>query len=156
MLIAIRLSHERIRILPKLLANFRMVLEIRLQSRMALHKFPIVDQGWIFADLFADLTMIIQETVKIGRFPAFGITILSVGIAVVSTGITILSVGVAILSVGVAILSTSITVLSTGIAILSVGIPISSAGIAVLSVGIAISSASIAVARVVIAVVAVL
>jgi hypothetical protein len=86
-----------------------MVLEVRLQSWMALHKFSLVHQGGIFANLFADLTMFIKESVKISRFPAFGITVLS---AVIPIAIPIARIAIFSISIGIAISCVVITISS--------------------------------------------
>ncbi|MFZ0270869.1 MAG: hypothetical protein WB524_25515 [Acidobacteriaceae bacterium] len=92
------LPHEGVRVLPYLVANSRVVLEISFENRMILHKLSIVQQGRIFANLFGNFTMVIQEPIKTRHVSAIVIAIRhvsAVGIAIGSTGITIAQVRVA-------------------------------------------------------------
>jgi hypothetical protein len=64
---------------------------------MVLHKVSIVKQGRIFANLFGNFTMSIQESVKIRNVSAIAIAIRhisAIGIAILSTGIAIAQVRV--------------------------------------------------------------
>jgi hypothetical protein len=63
--VGIFLVHEGARILPYLVANAGVVPEVSFESRMVPHKISIVQQGRVFANLFGDFAMFIQESVEI-------------------------------------------------------------------------------------------
>src|SRR6516162_9881804 len=58
------LLHEGSRIRLELLANFRVLLQILLQCRMALHEMLVVHERWILAQLLGDFRMAIEESVS--------------------------------------------------------------------------------------------
>ncbi len=81
------LPHEGIRVLPYLVANSRVVLKVRFEGRMVPQEISIVQQGRIFANLFGNFTMTIEEPVETRHVSAVAIsasvTIAHVRIAVV-------------------------------------------------------------------------
>src|SRR5580704_14784374 len=66
---------------------------------MALHEFPIIQQGRILANLFGDFAMFIQEPVEFRTVPVVGITISSVGIAISSASISVACVMIAVVEI---------------------------------------------------------
>src|SRR6516164_3278677 len=63
------LLHEGSRIRLELLANFRVLLQILLQCRMALHEMLVVHERRIFVQLLGDFRMAIQESVRSRDWP---------------------------------------------------------------------------------------
>ena len=92
------LPHEGIRVLPYLIANSRVVLEVSLQSRMVPHEISIVQQGRVFAYLLGNFTMSIEESIKTCHVSAIVIVIrhvCAIVIAIWPTNIMIAHVRIA-------------------------------------------------------------
>src|SRR5713101_1125583 len=70
--------HESGRVLAELLPDFRMLLQIFLQSGMVLNPLFVVDQRRILAQLFRDLRMAVQEPVHARQFPPGRVIVLRV------------------------------------------------------------------------------
>src|SRR5580658_6727970 len=64
------LTHEGVRIGFNLFAYRRMILQISLQSRMAVHKIFVIYQRGIFANIVRDFGMAVQEAIKVREFLA--------------------------------------------------------------------------------------
>src|SRR3984885_6598674 len=72
---ALLLVHEGIRILLVLLANSRMIGQELLQIRVALHKFLVVYQRRIFAQLLRNLGMAVHKMVHVRQLTAGHVSI---------------------------------------------------------------------------------
>src|SRR5271170_2400387 len=59
------LTHERVRIRFDLFAYRRMILQISLQGRMAVHKIIVIYQRGILADVAGDFGMAVQELIEV-------------------------------------------------------------------------------------------
>src|SRR5277367_1955939 len=64
------LTHEGVRLSLDLLAYRRMILQISLQSRMAIHKILVIYQRGIFANVARDFGMAVQEAIEVRKFLA--------------------------------------------------------------------------------------
>src|SRR6266446_6073331 len=73
--VALLSPHEGARVLPELLADFGMLLQILLQRRMVFDPVSVVDQRRILAQLFRDLPMAVQEPVHARQLPPSRIVI---------------------------------------------------------------------------------
>src|ERR1700688_3590834 len=72
------LAHKSVRIFAHLLANFRLLLQKRLQRGMLVHKFPVVYERGILADLLGYFPMAFRELVEACQFtPASRVVVTS-------------------------------------------------------------------------------
>src|ERR1700733_200694 len=67
--IAVFVPHERIRMVFKLLADLRMVLQVGVERRMIFCKFSVVYERRIFAKLLGDFAVTIKELIEARQFP---------------------------------------------------------------------------------------
>src|ERR1700722_2270639 len=137
--VAIFLAHERVWILPQLVANSRMVSEKILQRRMALHEFSVVRERRILAHLFGNLTMSIEEAVELRQIPAVSVAlgISGVGSPSLSAVIAISCVPVScvpISCVGVCAVGVTIAIGVSAVGIWSAGIAVAYAVVTVVSI----------------------
>jgi hypothetical protein len=117
--VGIFLPHEGARVLPYLIANSGVVLEVSLQSWMVPYKLSIVDERRVFAHLFRDFTMSIQESIKTCHVSAI---VVAIRVSAVGIAICVPAVGIAICvpAVGIAILSTGITIAQVPVAAVAI------------------------------------
>lgn len=133
--VAVCETHEGVRILPDLVANSRIVAEVSLQSRMALYPFPIVQQGRIFANLFGDFTVLVEESIETRRIPVHGLPAVCIAVAILvhralAVGITILVRGTLTSGITILIRIPAICISAVGIAILAARITIAKVRVA--------------------------
>ena len=64
------LGHEGIRVLPDLVANGRMLLQVFLQVRMALQELVVEHQVRLFAKLLSGFAVTIEEAIETGDVSA--------------------------------------------------------------------------------------
>ena len=75
------LGHEGIRVLPDLVANGRMLLQVFLQVRMALQELVVEHQVRLFAKLLSGFAVTIEEAIETGDVSAVAVAV-AVGVAV--------------------------------------------------------------------------
>jgi hypothetical protein len=83
--------HEGVRVLPQLFANSRVIPEKIAQWRMAVHKFPFIKQRGIFANLFCDFAVFVQELIEIRQVLAIGGSIPGISVAISRAGVAVWS-----------------------------------------------------------------
>ena len=62
--------HEGVRVLLNFLAYFRVLLQVCLQVRMALHELLVVYERRVLPQLFCRFAMAIEKFVEVGQFSA--------------------------------------------------------------------------------------
>src|SRR5580692_1562161 len=75
-IVAIFLPHEGVRILPDLVTNLRMVLQIGLERRMPLHKVVVVYERRILANISGEFGMAVQKLIEARQFLTRGVVVL--------------------------------------------------------------------------------
>jgi hypothetical protein len=118
--VGIFLPHEGARVLPYLIANSGVVLEVSLQSWMVPYKLSIVDERRVFAHLFRDFTMSVQESIKTCHVSAIVVAIRVPAIGVAIRHVSAIVIAIRVSTIGVAILSTGITIAQVPVAAVAI------------------------------------
>src|ERR1700722_8334585 len=85
--IAVFVPHERIRMVLKLLANYRMVLQVGVKRRMIFRKFTVVYERRVFTKLLGNFAVTVEELIEARHFSTSDV-VASAFVAVEATFVT--------------------------------------------------------------------